>query len=82
MHLAPHVLHHVDLGSCMCICDKSHGARIEDKKEQVQGALGDPQASNYEDANIIVIKASLGALNLCSLSFILKLVLCSIMIVH
>jgi hypothetical protein len=34
----------------------------EIKKEQVQGALGGPQASICEDANIIVIKASPGAL--------------------
>jgi hypothetical protein len=29
------------------------------KKEQVQGALGGPQASSCDDANIVVIKASL-----------------------
>jgi hypothetical protein len=31
--------------------------------EQVQWALGGPQASSCEDANIIVIKASPGAFN-------------------
>jgi hypothetical protein len=25
---APHALHHVDIGSCMCICDRSCGAGI------------------------------------------------------
>jgi hypothetical protein len=29
--------------------------------EQVQGVFGGPQASSCEDANIVVIKASLGA---------------------
>jgi hypothetical protein len=33
------------------------------KKEQVQGALGGPQASSYEDANIVVIKEIPGAFN-------------------
>jgi hypothetical protein len=35
----------------------------EIKKEQVQGALGGPQASSYEDTNIVVIKASPDASN-------------------
>jgi hypothetical protein len=46
------------------------------KKEQVQGALGGPQASSYEDANIVVIKEIPGAFNQYSLSFILNLALC------
>jgi hypothetical protein len=38
--------------------------------------------SSCEDADIVVIKVSLGALNQYSLSFILNLPLCSIIIVH
>jgi hypothetical protein len=29
---ALHALHHVDLGSCMCLCDISRGAGTGDKK--------------------------------------------------
>jgi hypothetical protein len=76
LHLASHALHHVDLGSCMCICDRSRGAEIRDKKEEVHGALGGPQASSCEDASIIVIKASPGAFNQYSLSFSLNVALC------
>jgi hypothetical protein len=54
-------LHHVDLGSCMCICDRSCGAKTGDQKEQLQGLFGGPQALSCEDANIVVIKASSGA---------------------
>ncbi len=50
--------------------------------KQVQWVFGGSQASSCEDANIVVIKASPGALNQYSLSFILNLALCSIMIVH
>jgi hypothetical protein len=55
---ASHALHHVDLGSCMCICNISRGARTGDQKEQVQGVFGGPQAPSCDDANIVVIKAS------------------------
>jgi hypothetical protein len=48
----------------------------EIKKEQVQWIFRGPQASSYEDGNIIVIKASPDAFNLCSLSFILNRALC------
>jgi hypothetical protein len=30
---APHALHRVDLGSCMCICNRSRGAGTGDQKE-------------------------------------------------
>jgi hypothetical protein len=58
---AHHALHHVDLGSCMCMFDRSRGAGIRDQKEQVQGVFGGPHVSGCEDANIVVIKASPGA---------------------
>jgi hypothetical protein len=58
--LSPHVLHHVDLGSCMCICDRSRGPETGDQKGANLGAFGGPQASSYDDANIVVIKASPG----------------------
>jgi hypothetical protein len=32
--------------------------KTEDQTEQVQWVFGDPQTSSYEDANIVVIKAS------------------------
>jgi hypothetical protein len=35
----------------------------EIKKEQVQRVFGGPQSSSYEDANIVVIKASSGVSN-------------------
>jgi hypothetical protein len=41
--------------------------------EQVQWVFGDPQASSCEDANIVLIKASLSGSNQCSLSFIFNL---------
>jgi hypothetical protein len=43
--------------------------------EQVQWVFGGPQASSYQDANIVVIKASPSAcaFNQCSYLFILKL---------
>jgi hypothetical protein len=50
--------------------------------EQVQWAFGGPQASSYEDANIVVIKASLSIFNQCSLSFNLNLSLCFTLFVH
>jgi hypothetical protein len=50
--------------------------------KQVQGVFGGPQTSSCEDANIVVIKASPDALNQYSLSFILNLILCSMMIMH
>jgi hypothetical protein len=37
--------------------------KSEIQAEQVQGMFGGPQASSYEDANIVVIKASPGASN-------------------
>jgi hypothetical protein len=37
----------------------------EIKKEHVQGVFGGQQASSYEDANIVVIKASPGVFNQC-----------------
>jgi hypothetical protein len=36
-------------------------AKTEIQVEQVQWVFGGPQASSYEDANIVVIMASLGA---------------------
>jgi hypothetical protein len=57
-------------------------SKTEIQVEQVQWVFGGPQTSSCEDANIVVIKASPGAFNQCSLSFILSLALCSIMIVH
>jgi hypothetical protein len=56
--------------------------KTEIQVEQVQWIFKGPQVSSYEDANIVMIKTSPGALNQYSLSFILKFVLCSIMIVH
>jgi hypothetical protein len=60
---APHASHHVYIGSCMCIWDRSRGAETGDKKEQIQGVFGGPQATSCEDANIIVIKANPSASN-------------------
>jgi hypothetical protein len=37
--------------------------KIEIQAEQVQWVFGGPQASSYEDANIVVIKASSDASN-------------------
>jgi hypothetical protein len=37
--------------------------KIEIQVQQVQGVFGGPQASSYEDANIVVIKTSPGAFN-------------------
>jgi hypothetical protein len=37
--------------------------KTEIQAEQVQWVFGSPQASSYEDANIIVIKASSGSSN-------------------
>jgi hypothetical protein len=47
--------------------------KSEIQAEQVQREFGGPQASSCEDANIVVIKASLDAFNQWSLSFILNL---------
>jgi hypothetical protein len=57
-------------------------SKTEIQVEKVKGVFRGPQASSCEDANIVVIKASPGALNQYSLSFILNLALCSIVIVH
>jgi hypothetical protein len=35
--------------------------KSEFQAEQVQGMFGGPQVSSYKDANIVVIKANLGA---------------------
>jgi hypothetical protein len=56
--------------------------KTEIQVEQVQRIFKGPQVSSCEDANIVMIKISPGALNQYSLSFILKFALCSIMIVH
>jgi hypothetical protein len=37
--------------------------KMEDRAEQVQQVFGGPQASSCADANIVVIKESLGASN-------------------
>jgi hypothetical protein len=37
--------------------------KTEIQVQQVQGVFGGPQVSSYEDANIVVIKASPGAFN-------------------
>jgi hypothetical protein len=37
--------------------------KMEIRAEQVQWMFGGPQASSYENANIVVIKASSGASN-------------------
>jgi hypothetical protein len=58
---APHALHQVDLGLCMCICNRSRGVGTGDQKEQVKGVFGGTQASSYKDANIVMIKESPGA---------------------
>jgi hypothetical protein len=52
-------------------------SKTEIQAEQVQWVFGGPQASSYEDANIVVIKESLGAFNHapCLLSSILLCVL-------
>jgi hypothetical protein len=85
-------MHHIALCTpCITLVNCGHllhiwvdHAKLESKfqAEQVQGLFRDPQASSCDDANIVVIKTSSGALNQSSLSFILNLVLCSIMIVH
>jgi hypothetical protein len=46
--------------------------KTEIQAEQVQWVPGDLKASSCEDANIVVIKASPGAFNQCSLSFIFE----------
>jgi hypothetical protein len=61
---APHALHHVALGLCMCRCDRSRGVGTEDQKEQIKGVFGGTQASSYKDANIVMIKESPGASHL------------------
>jgi hypothetical protein len=45
---------------------KSRGAKTEIQAEQVQWVFGGPQASSCELANIVVVKASLGAFKQCS----------------
>jgi hypothetical protein len=56
--------------------------KTEIQSEHVQWVFADPQASSREDANIVVIKASPGALTNDPCLLLLNLVLCSFMIVH
>jgi hypothetical protein len=46
--------------------------KTENQAEQVQWAFKGPQASSCEKANIVVIKASLGASNQCLYLLFLK----------
>jgi hypothetical protein len=73
---------HFNLDSFMHIRIDQAEPKSEIQAEQVQGVFRGPQASSCEDANIVVIKASSGAFNQYSLSFILNLALCSILIEH
>jgi hypothetical protein len=50
--------------------------------EHVRRLFGGPQASSCEDANIVVIKESPGALTNDPCFLLLNLALCSFMIVH
>jgi hypothetical protein len=56
--------------------------KTEIQVEQVHGVFRVPRASSYEDANIVVIKASPVHLAYAPCLLILILALCSIMIVH
>jgi hypothetical protein len=67
------IMHHIALfTSCIALFNCGHLLHIQVdhtelgsgfQAEQVQWTFGEPQASSCEDANIIVIKASLGASN-------------------
>jgi hypothetical protein len=86
------VMHHSALCTpCIALVSGGHVLHMrvdhaepesEFQAEQVQWAFGGPQAWSYEDANIVVIKASPSAFNQYSLPIILNLALCSILIVH
>jgi hypothetical protein len=58
MHCTMSILAHI----CAYAIDHVE-PKSEIKKEEVQGALGGPQASSCDDANIVVIKVSPDASN-------------------
>jgi hypothetical protein len=63
LHFAPHALHYV-IVAILYICARSR--RVKDgnlQAEQAQWVFRGPQVSSCEHANIVVIKASLGASN-------------------
>jgi hypothetical protein len=56
--------------------------KTKDQAEQVQWVFRDPQASSYEDANIVVTEASSGALTNASYLLFLNISVCFTLIVH
>jgi hypothetical protein len=49
---ASHALHHVDLSSCMCICDRSHGVGTGDQKGVNPRCVQRSTCAKCEDTNI------------------------------
>jgi hypothetical protein len=56
--------------------------KMEIQAEQAQWMFEGPQASSCKDANIVVIKASSGALTMFLVLCFLNLALCFTLIVH
>jgi hypothetical protein len=54
----PHALHYCTCGHLLHIRVDHAESESEIQEDQVQGVFDGPQASSYEDANIIVIKAN------------------------
>jgi hypothetical protein len=86
------IMHHIVLCTpCIVLVIDSHllymrvdhtEPKSEFQAEQVQWAFGGPQASSYEEANIVVINASPGASHQSSCLLYLKLYLEYYLIVH
>jgi hypothetical protein len=55
---------------------------MEVQAEQVQWIFGGPQASSYEDANIVVIKENPSASHQSSLAFLSIFIIMLCLIVH
>jgi hypothetical protein len=56
--------------------------KTEIQVQQVQGVFGGPQVSSYEDANIVVIKASYGVSNHISWALLIFVFYLWFLIVH
>jgi hypothetical protein len=49
---APHALHHVDLGSCTCIYDRSRGVKTRDEKGANPRGVRKSTSAECESTNI------------------------------